>query len=303
VIAAPYRARAFGLDWTSDIALPYFDMVTARAEPGEIALRRVAELPPREGLHPMQRGEINADGFRFRWADCVAFDVAAPARIDYAPGADWQGALPAAFYSTVAALLMACRGSLPFHASAIEYEGRAFLLAGDGGAGKSTLAAELLASGARLIGDDLTVVIPPAPGGDYGVVRGRPAMRLHPDTSAHVDAAHRETVPDDPRGKLLVRPNRRAPDAIFPLAGLLLLEDGAAAISRAELLVRLPGLLFRPRWCARLPGSGTLRAHLLDLTKHLRAVRLPPVAGFDGAARRMRTDQALAAMAALATGC
>ena len=49
--------------------------------------------------------------------------------------------MPAAFYSTVAALTLAWRGALPCHASAVEIDGRAILIAGPSGAGKSTLCA------------------------------------------------------------------------------------------------------------------------------------------------------------------
>lgn len=50
------------------------------------------------------------------------------------------------------------RGVLPLHASAIEYQGRAYAFAGPSGAGKSTLAAVFQKHGFRLIGDDICVI-------------------------------------------------------------------------------------------------------------------------------------------------
>lgn len=56
---------------------------------------------------------------------------------------------------TVFGLLLHQRGSLPFHCSAIEHEGFAFLFCGDSGAGKSTISAYFASRGFRLLGDDL----------------------------------------------------------------------------------------------------------------------------------------------------
>jgi serine kinase of HPr protein (carbohydrate metabolism regulator) len=54
-----------------------------------------------------------------------------------------------------APLMLASRALLPFHASTVTIDGRAVLIAGPAGAGKSTLAAALTALGARWLADDL----------------------------------------------------------------------------------------------------------------------------------------------------
>lgn len=289
-----HRARAFGHDWVSDIALDQFDAGTLVHTGASIEMSRVEALRERAHPAPIERGWVFADGFRFRWGEEVTFDVAG-ARIEYQPGPKWRGRMPTTFSSTVAALALAGLGRLPLHASAIERDGRVWLLAGPGGAGKSTLAAELLGAGARLVGDDLTML---DPAGDFAATRGRPAMRLHPETAALVAHDASEDVPDDPRGKLLVRPSARVADAALPLAGVLLLDGGAGAVAPAEAVRIWPQLLFRPRWCRALPGHGVRRAQLLALASKVPIVRMPLVAGFEAEARKARVAQALQAMSA-----
>ncbi len=66
---------------------------------------------------------------------------------------------------SVLSVLCYKRGLLPLHASAVEVGGRALLLAGESGLGKSTLAAALVARGHRLLSDDVCALDPAAPGG------------------------------------------------------------------------------------------------------------------------------------------
>lgn len=50
------------------------------------------------------------------------------------------------------------RGLIPLHASSVVYNGKCLVFAGDTGAGKSTLAALLINSGANLVADDITLI-------------------------------------------------------------------------------------------------------------------------------------------------
>lgn len=290
-----YRTQAFGFEWTADLPLAQFDAAPpAAADQPALAVQRVAMLAPRTPTARRARGAVFDDGFRFAWDDIATFDFRSPDRIDYLPGPAWQGVLPDSFFSTVAALVSAWTGLLPLHATALELAGRAVLFAGPAGAGKSTLAAELLNHGARLIGDDLSVV---APG--LQVLRGRPGMRLHPDSAGQVDALSCEAVPEDPRGKLLVRPRRRSAALSLPLAGLVLLGRPTGPVAPAEALRLLPSQLFRPRWTALLPGAGQRKAWLVELAATVPILGLPAVEGFDPAARAQRAATALAALAGL----
>lgn len=206
-------------------------------------------------LRNINRGRTHADGFHLPWHDEVAFDLLDGGRIVYTPGPAWTGTMPAAFFGSVVALTLAWRGALPLHASAVEHDGCAVLIAGTNGAGKSTLTAQLLGLGLRLVGDDLTLLDMPAAAGPIVVRRGRPTIRLHRDTAATVAADLCKPVADDVRGKWLVRPSARTPLEALPLAGVLLLgqPDGPVApVSAAALLARE---MFRPQWMRALPGQ------------------------------------------------
>ncbi len=289
----PHRARAFGLDWAADVALGRFDPDGVSGSAADFEVSQADHLPPRQAIARKGRGEIYGDGFRFRWANVATFDVHPGGQIRYLPGDGWRGRMPDAFYSTVAALALSGTGRLPLHASAIELDGRAVLFAGKGGAGKSTLTAELLAEGARLLGDDLSVLTPPQGTSGFMVARGRPAMRLHPATAALLNGADCELVPDDVRGKLLVRPVQRAADAPFPLAGIFLLGEAAGAVAPAEAMRLLPPHLFRPKWLRATPGHGERSARLIELAGKVPVRGLPAVAGFDLAARQSRMGSLL----------
>ena len=66
-----------------------------------------------------------------------------------------EGLLPLLSSGTVLSFLLSLRGECVLHASAVEEGGRAIAVAGVSGAGKSTCAALLCASGARLVTDDV----------------------------------------------------------------------------------------------------------------------------------------------------
>lgn len=293
----PFRARAFGQDWAADLPLDHFDEAEGTGSRPGFEVRRIDGLPQRDALAQRARGEIYADGFRFNWSNIVTFDVTAQRHIGYLPLGGWRDAFPDSLFSTVAALSLAGVGLLPMHASAVEVDGRAYLLAGRAGAGKSTLTAELLGNGARLIGDDLSVLTPPAAGRGFEVLRGRPAMRLHAATANLVHAAYRSDVPTDERGKVLVRPHARVPDAAFPLAGIFVLAPGPTDISAGDAMRLFPFHQFRPYWLNKMPRNAQRRAWLIDLASRVPFRRLPPADGFDAKARALRVETALRAMA------
>lgn len=294
----PFRARAFGQNWAADLPLARFDTLNAGELTTDFQVRSVIELPERDILACRGRNAVHADGFRFSWVNIATFDVYYPGRdINYLPLDGWRGIMPDAFYSTVAAMAAAGAGLLPMHASAVEFNGSAFIFAGPAGAGKSTLTAELLVSGARFLSDDLTIISPPHSDGGFGVTRGRPTIRLHAETAKLIDAENYEDVPDDPRGKLLVQPSIRASDSAFPLAGIFLIGPGAAEVHLSEVLRLMPAQMFRPLWMDTLPGRGQRRAWLIEMAGKVPVRRLPAVADFDPEARRSRIQSTLDAMA------
>ncbi|RMB25720.1 HPr serine kinase-like protein [Sphingomonas sp. PP-F2F-G114-C0414] len=289
-----YRASAFGLTWHSDIALDGFDQWPPTLDTPRPCVRvtRVAALADRGPGHALNRGQLYPDGIRLGWGDAVVFDMIDGARIDYLPGPGWRGSLPFTFYSTISAVTLAWRGTIPFHACMVEVDGCAVLIAGRSGAGKSSLTAALLRLGARLVADDLAVI--GVADGRIEAMRGRPTMRQHRDTAARIDADLRVPVPDDPRGKWLVRPRARAADVALPLAGLLTLTDRPLALDARAKLAALAAHLFRPRWLAALPNQAVRRHDLLKIAAAIPIATLPAIATFDPHDQEDRAHRALA---------
>ncbi|MCK0127579.1 hypothetical protein [Erythrobacter sp. F6033] len=71
------------------------------------------------------------------------------------------------------------RAKTCLHAAVLSYNGRAFALTGDKGAGKSTTSAMLLQCGAQLVADDIAVI--DQDDGHFQVQRAYPYMRVSPD--------------------------------------------------------------------------------------------------------------------------
>lgn len=262
-----------------------------RGAPGAIAVSRQAQPGLPGATRKVGRASIGNEGVRFDCDDEVSLEMRGGAVINWIPGPAWSGRLPVSFFSSMAAITLAWRGILPMHASTVVLHGKAWLIAGNPGAGKSTLTAELLSAGAQLLADDLT---PLTPGPQPLAWRGRPAMRLHPDTCSIVGHALPPEEIGDERGKLLIRPTARAEDLAWPVGGILLLaganDAGHSGMDRA---IAYGSVLFRPKIISALPERAQLRAGLLGLARSTGMAVLKPVEGFGAAARTERIDAAL----------
>lgn len=239
----------------------------------------MAELAPRELLRTLNRGGLCTDGARLRWERQVVMDMYDGNRIDYCPGPDWRGALPLSFFSSMAALAMAWRGALPFHACAVAIDGRAILIAGESGAGKSTLAAGLVVQGARFLADDLTVV---AQAGEHFIVEyGRPALRLHQETAHWVRHERLEPAPDDPRGKYLA--TIATPDSCtaVPLGSIIVLSHRERSSDFAARWADLAAMQFRPAWMRALPHRAARERCLIALAQAVPVAHFAPITSYD----------------------
>ena len=283
-----FFARAFGVNWRADLPLDLFE---AAADDGGAAIEvnRCISLPERELGIAVGHGWLCHDGFRLKWGEQATFDMFGGQRIDYLPGPEWPGTMPVTFSSTVAALTLAWRGMLPLHASAVEWAGRAVLIAGPAGAGKSTLSAGMIARGARLIGDDLTVIDPRT----GCVTVGRPAMRLHRDTAQTLEQRSLIEVPDDPRGKVLVAPAARYAGPALPVGAIVLLGGTSGALSGALVPQLLSAHRFRPKWQDALPGREGLLRSLIALAGNTPAFGLPTIEQYSRANVEERCGQLL----------
>lgn len=284
-----HGARCFGTDWCSDFPLDHFDPVEPPTG-GGITVKRVARLFDRPLHQVSPRMRLAPDGFRFQWEHEATFDGYADGSIAVLPGPDWRGSMPVAFYSTVAATLLAWRGMLPMHMSSVVIEGQAWLIGGAGGAGKSTLTAELIADGAQFLADDLTVLR--MTGRTPHVTRGRPAIRLYPGVTTLIDCSETRPVPDDARGKLLACPHRRAPDRDYPLGGIVVLgEAGSVAPEGAEKVKLLARSLFRPRIITCTPAGAKIEQQIVELARTQRVLCLPALQLHDPVQREKRLEQ------------
>ncbi len=263
-----YFAECFGLGWRSDIPLPNFHPGNPESwdKRGlhQITVEQVDHLVERRVTHsmPTQRlRQICSDGARIEWGDQAIFDLIGGDRVSYCAGPDWTGDMPIGFYATIAALICTWRGAIPMHASAVEWHGQAIIVAGPAGAGKSTSIAAMLAAGASLVGDDLTVMA----GGPEPVMiyRGRPAIRLHADTAPWVPNRAPPVPAGDGSGKWIVRPSKCCSDDKLPLGALLILGGDDSRLSPIVAMQAVRGILFRPRIQAAMPGYGEAMAKLM----------------------------------------
>ena len=160
--------------------------------------------------------------------------------IERDPGADpaeetlW---LNGSTYAAIASI----NGFLPFHASAVVWEGRVHAISGPSGAGKSTLAAALGRHGLPLLCDD-TLVLDVADPARILCLPGHKRLKLTPEAIGLTGAAAREKVAPmidkhyaEPVGGIVAQ--------VLPLAGLTFLEEGAQIafipISGGERIARL----------------------------------------------------------------
>ena len=273
-----YQARSFGLLWQSDIEMAHFvDAASCHGTP-DIDVYETLSLSKRNPIHRINRGLVYTDGFRFEWNDIATFDMFDGNRIEYCPGPSWAGELSWPFYSTVTALLLAWRGSLPFHGSAISVDGQGLLICGESGAGKSSLTAALTAEGAQFISDDLSVVAPSKERSDWNLVKGRPGIRLFPTVGKWFFSGDAKAVSDDPRDKVIALPAPGIEAKHVPLRHIIFLGSPLQALSAIDRFTLLRKNLFRPNWLGKLPSISAIQVAVRDISSSAH-VRIEPVIG------------------------
>jgi hypothetical protein len=201
--------------------------------------------------------------------------------IRFAPGSDaTPAAVQSILLSIVSGAILHQRGALPLHASCVQVNGKAVAIAGPAARGKSTLAAALVACGARLISDDISVV---QTGTDTPrVVQGALGMRLWPDAidSAGV-APCGEWTPVRPGHAKRVRPANLSWTAPIPLRAVLRLEVENAVSPPGWRLLRGPAsaapmqnLIYRINLSRHLGRFESLCLALMQLADRVPIVEL-----------------------------
>lgn len=164
-----YRHRLYGLTIESAFPLPGAPAVSRFEGPPDLTLSWEPEsawdpapwritLPASSSAYP-DIGMAGDGCACLVWGDALRF-VIAPGRdrvrlISRAAMLEYAPTLVVGF---VLGYLLYLRGVLCLHGSVLERGGQAFAVLGEGGAGKSTVAAALVRRGAVLLSDDLVVI-------------------------------------------------------------------------------------------------------------------------------------------------
>ena len=153
-----HRYRAFGLQIESDRRIASLaTSLSGVIGPADVEIiERKLQFPSSTQTVDCVDVSVAGDHCFLSIPDCGRFEVIGGQRIAIEAEV---GARPEDvdlyLLGTVFGVLLHRRGCLPFHCSAIEHEGHAFLFCGDSGAGKSTISAHFASRGFRLLGDDL----------------------------------------------------------------------------------------------------------------------------------------------------
>ena len=177
------------------------------------------------------------------------------------------------------------RGFAMWHGSAVAREGRAILFCGDAGAGKSTMAAALLARGAMLVADDLSRV---EPGGIHPssarIKLWGPAI----DLLGWRDRVLQRDYFRDDKFHCSV-PLHAAGQKPLPLAGIVVLEEGESlGVERltggAAMRAAMQGTIYRPEMLeamGRWGEQGVLAAQIVAAAPVWRLTRPKSFAALD----------------------
>jgi hypothetical protein len=188
-------------------------------------------------------------------------------------------------------LILRLRGALCLHASAVAWGGRAFVLLGAAGAGKSTAAAAFAARGCAILSDDISVLWDCRP--PFLVYPAYPQLRLWPESVRLLFGADDALPPLTPNwdkcGLDLTTAAHRFQETPLPLAALYLLDARCADAPRLTDLHAAEGLfalaqntyvnylLDAPMRAAEFAALGRLTASLplKRAVAHEDAARLP----------------------------
>ncbi|MBI4866411.1 MAG: hypothetical protein HY816_05625 [Candidatus Wallbacteria bacterium] len=125
------------------------------------------------------------------------------------------GTLAFQLLGLVVAAVLRQRGHLIIHGAAAAAQGRALLVMGDSGAGKSTTLHTLLARGYAMLSDNFTA-LRRRPDGALEVLPGVPRMSLTRDSARRLgtDLSHHPKHPNAPQKNMLPTGTRMAPEPV-----------------------------------------------------------------------------------------
>lgn len=156
-----YFYTAYGYSFQSQVELPGY-LSTSQCEPDVLVRGHLEERSsPVENpsFSPISISEI-VGGFSVVWGGVGRYDVVGGRDITITP--DHKAVCEMVlqpFYSIIIAALLFQRSHFIFHGSCVEFAGKAIILIGDKGYGKSTLALSMMQQGCRLLSDDVTGLV------------------------------------------------------------------------------------------------------------------------------------------------
>lgn len=278
--AFPFAGEAFGLRWHSNRPLTALAPAAEDGRAADVLVEKVDALPSRPGGRRLNKGWLFADGTRF-WFEGAAMDMVDGTHIRWCHPSATD--IPHAVYGTIMSHVLAWRGMVPLHASAVAFGDEAILVAGRSGAGKSTLARALIDAGGLLVSDDLSAMLPVGPGETPMLLPGRAAIRLKVGPA------------DDGDGpKRLDHPDRAPPDRPVRATMLLLLRDGPIGASPAERSAAMAAQIFRPGWMRSLPHARQRAESLLHAGQRIAVATMPPATEARDVSPAQRAQEALA---------
>jgi hypothetical protein len=195
----PRDYAVFGGVLRSDVELPELTPVTARVgslPPDWVVRVARGDAPGSDAFTPVGHRQLGLEHYRLsRAPHCFRLEYSHAGVFDIARGGQeivWyhradvlMELVRAIILGPAIAIALEAAGFLCLHGSAVVIDGRAVAFIGPKHHGKSTLAAALVAAGARLIGDDLLAVAPGPP----AVMRpGVPSLRLWKDSVSVLEA-------------------------------------------------------------------------------------------------------------------
>lgn len=172
--------RAYGLGIRSALELPELSLLNDEAAIDlEVVFGEVDGPLPEPGVARIVR--IDRDQAYLAWSGIGRFLVTRQGQVTIDALTDQSLALRFALLGPVIAAYLQLRGIPLLHGSAVVIDGRAILCIGRKTAGKSTMAAALVAAGCTLLNDD---VLPLRLGEVMALTPGFPALKLSPPVRA-----------------------------------------------------------------------------------------------------------------------
>lgn len=290
----------------SDCALPFLAPVKGIAAPDLTVCLCSSSPMPSTNTTPWYRSDAVASddtpaividkaddgGLIIRFADSTAFVVGMDGKsiaLLSAPAEYTHDDLAAYLLGPVVAVALHLQGSVLLHASAMVMRGKAVVIAGEAGSGKSTAAAMLHRLGYLFLSDDITEITDENP---YAALPAPAAIRLWPDV---LDALYGSAAAFPDRApswtKKVVRLDESAADdGPHEIGAILFLDrDARGSAARLERLAPRAGWqrLIADAYTARLPDA-TMSRKIFEVTSALAdrvemfSFHPPPIAECDG---------------------